>query len=72
MLQQVTLFDVYVGEQVGRGKKSLAYALEFQPKDRTLTVHEIDAIIAEIVSHVQQSCRATLRASAAIRSVSAQ
>lgn len=63
MLQKITLFDVYVGEQVGAGKKSLAYALEFQPRDRTLTVSEIDTLIARIVTHVGRSCRATLRAS---------
>lgn len=63
MLQKVTLFDVFRGEQIGRSKKSLAYALEFQPKDRTLTVKEIDEIIASIAAHVQRACDATLRAS---------
>jgi len=63
MLQAVSLFDVYSGEQLGGGKKSLAYALEFQPQDRTLTVKEIDAVIASIVAHVQRTCGATLRAS---------
>jgi len=62
MLQGVMLFDVYSGEQVGGGKKSLAYALEFQPKDRTLTVKEIDDMVAGVVAHVQHSCSATLRA----------
>lgn len=62
MLQNVILFDVYVGEQVGAGKKSLAYALEFQPHDRTLTVNEIDGMISRIVAHVERSCNATLRA----------
>ncbi len=63
MLQKVTLFDVFRGEQIGRSKKSLAYALEFQPEDRTLTVKEIDEIIARIAAHVQRACAATLRAS---------
>ncbi|HEY5615424.1 MAG TPA: phenylalanine--tRNA ligase subunit beta [Bacteroidota bacterium] len=63
MLQAVSLFDVYSGEQLGGGKKSLAYALEFQPQDRTLTVKEIDAVIATIVAHVQRTCGATIRAS---------
>lgn len=62
MLQNVTLFDVYVGEQVGAGKKSLAYALEFQPQDRTLTVNEIEGMVSRIVAHVERSCNATLRA----------
>ena len=45
------LFDVYTGEQVGEGKKSLAYALRFRAPDRTLTEAEIkaarDAAVAE-------------------------
>jgi phenylalanyl-tRNA synthetase beta chain len=62
MLQTVRLFDVYVGAQVGAGRKSLAYALEFQPHDRTLTVNEIEDIMSRIVAHVERSCHATLRA----------
>ncbi|MDX6321774.1 MAG: phenylalanyl-tRNA synthetase beta chain [Propionibacteriaceae bacterium] len=37
LLESVRLFDVYVGEQIGEGKKSLAYALRFRAPDRTLT-----------------------------------
>ncbi|NGN64317.1 phenylalanine--tRNA ligase subunit beta, partial [Streptomyces sp. A7024] len=40
LLESVRLFDVYEGEQVGEGKKSLAYALRFRAADRTLTVEE--------------------------------
>ena len=41
LLESVRLFDVYVGEQVGDGKKSLAYALRFRAPDRTLTEAEV-------------------------------
>jgi phenylalanyl-tRNA synthetase beta chain len=37
LLESVWLFDVYTGPQVGKGKKSLAYALRFRAPDRTLT-----------------------------------
>ena len=37
LCEAVTLFDIYTGEQVGEGKKSLAYALRFRAPDRTLT-----------------------------------
>jgi len=40
----------------------LAYSLEFQPLDRTLTDKEIDEIVSKIVSFVGQSCEAKLRA----------
>jgi phenylalanyl-tRNA synthetase beta chain len=43
LLESVRLFDVYDGEQIGEGKKSLAFALRFRAPDRTLT----DAEVAE-------------------------
>ena len=43
LLESVRLFDVYTGEQVGEGRKSLAFALRFRAPDRTLTVEEVGA-----------------------------
>jgi phenylalanyl-tRNA synthetase beta chain len=43
LLESVRLFDVYTGEQVGEGHKSLAFALRFRAPDRTLTVDEVVA-----------------------------
>ena len=43
LLESVRLFDVYRGEQVGPGTKSLAYALRFRAPDRTLTAEETSA-----------------------------
>ena len=43
LLESVRLFDVYVGEQVGDGKKSLAFALRFRAPDRTLEEGEAGA-----------------------------
>lgn len=40
LLEQVALFDIYSGPQAGEGKKSLAFALGFRAKDRTLTEAE--------------------------------
>jgi phenylalanyl-tRNA synthetase beta chain len=40
LLEDVRLFDVYEGKQVGEGQKSLAYTLRFRAPDRTLTVEE--------------------------------
>jgi phenylalanyl-tRNA synthetase beta chain len=50
-LEEVRLFDVYTGEQVGQGSKSLAYTLRFRAPDHTLTAEEVaaarDAAVAE-------------------------
>ncbi len=43
LLESIRLFDVYTGEQVGAGKKSLAFALRFRAPDRTLTEEETSA-----------------------------
>jgi phenylalanyl-tRNA synthetase beta chain len=62
LLTELVLFDVFKGDQIGAGNKSLAYSLEFQPLDRTLTDAEIDAEIARIVNRVESTCGAKLRA----------
>jgi phenylalanyl-tRNA synthetase beta chain len=43
-LESLVLFDLYRGEQVGAGRKSLAYRLTFRAKDRTLTTDEVSAL----------------------------
>ena len=43
LLESIRLFDVYTGEQVGEGNKSLAYTLRFRAPDRTLTAEETTA-----------------------------
>jgi phenylalanyl-tRNA synthetase beta chain len=51
LLEDVRLFDVYTGAQLGDGRKSLAYTLRFRAPDRTLTAAEVtaarDAAVAE-------------------------
>jgi phenylalanyl-tRNA synthetase beta chain len=51
LLEELRLFDVYTGPQVGEGKRSLAYALRLRAPDRTLTDVEVlaarDAAVAE-------------------------
>jgi phenylalanyl-tRNA synthetase beta chain len=57
----VVLFDMYSGQQTGTDKKSLAYAIEFQSPDHTLTDREIDDALAKIIKAVQQQCNGVLR-----------
>ena len=50
LLESIRLFDVYTGEQIGEGRKSLAFTLRFRAPDRTLTAEEVgrarDAAVA--------------------------
>jgi phenylalanyl-tRNA synthetase beta chain len=48
-LRRIELFDVYVGEAISKGKKSLAYSLSFQSVERTLSDAEVDEIMEGIV-----------------------
>jgi phenylalanyl-tRNA synthetase beta chain len=57
---QVRLFDVYRGEQIGAGKKSLAYSLTYQ-SDRTMTDAEAAAIRNKIVKRLEYEVGAKLR-----------
>ena len=44
MLESVSLLDIYRGDQVGPGRKSLAYRLVFRAPDRTLTTKEVNGL----------------------------
>ncbi len=57
---QVRLFDVYRGEQIGAGKKSLAYSLTYQ-SDKTMTDAEAAAIRNKIVKRLEYEVGAKLR-----------
>ncbi|MBN1582673.1 MAG: phenylalanine--tRNA ligase subunit beta [Anaerolineae bacterium] len=62
MLREVELFDVYRGEQIGAGKKSLAYALTYQADDKTLTDKVVAKLRDKIVKQLGRQLGATLRA----------
>ncbi|MEW5870497.1 MAG: phenylalanine--tRNA ligase subunit beta [Chloroflexota bacterium] len=61
MLVGLRLFDVYRGEQIGAGKKSLAYSLTYQAADRTLTDAEASKVRQRIVRRLEQELGAHLR-----------
>jgi phenylalanyl-tRNA synthetase beta chain len=61
LLSAVELFDVYQGKGVPEGQKSLAISVSLQPREKTLTEAEIDAIAAKIVAEVAKKTGATLR-----------
>ena len=61
LLEAVTLFDVYTGEQAGEGNKSLAYTLRFRAPDRTLTDEEVTAARDAAVAEAGRRVGAVLR-----------
>ena len=61
MLADVRLFDVFRGEQIGAGKKSLAYSLTYQSFDSTLTDKDAAQIRNRIVKRLEQEFGAKLR-----------
>ncbi|WP_424893063.1 phenylalanine--tRNA ligase subunit beta [Streptomyces sp. XH2] len=61
LLESLRLFDVFTGEQLGAGKKSLAYALRFRAADRTLTAEEASAARDAAVAAAVERTGAVLR-----------
>ena len=61
LVTAVSLFDVYQGEGVPPGQKSLAIEVVIQPRDATLTDAAIDAICGKIVAAVTKASGGTLR-----------
>jgi phenylalanyl-tRNA synthetase beta chain len=54
LLRSADVFDLYAGEQLGEGRKSLALALEFRAPDRTLTDEEVEAARASITAELDK------------------
>lgn len=52
LLESYKLFDVYEGEQVAEGKKSVAYSMTFRAKDRTLEDKEVSEIIDKLLKEL--------------------
>lgn len=61
LLESIRLFDVFTGDQVGEGRKSLAFALRFRAPDRTLTEEETSAARDAAVAVAAERCGAVQR-----------
>jgi len=61
LIKNVKIFDVYQGDNIGDGKKSIAFNVILEPRDKTLSDNDIDQISKKIISAVQESTGATLR-----------
>ena len=61
LIKNVKIFDVYQGENINLGKKSIAFNVTFEPKDKTLSEEDIEQASKKIISSVQNTTGATLR-----------
>ncbi len=61
LIKEVKIFDVYQGDNISSGKKSIAFNVTLEPKDKTLSDSDIDQISKKIISTVQDTTGATLR-----------
>lgn len=57
----VELFDIYRGEQLGQGKKSMAFKLSFAPADKALTPEELDRFMKKILGNLKFRLGAEIR-----------
>lgn len=62
LITGVNVFDVYEGKGIDDGKKSIAIAVTIQPREKTLTDQEIEAVAAKVVAEVTKKTGGTLRA----------
>ena len=61
LIDDVTVFDVYEGKGIPEGQKSLAISVRLQPREKTLTDAEIDAVAEKIVAAVTKATGGSLR-----------
>ena len=61
ILESVKLFDVYRGEQVEKGSKSLAFSMTYRSAEKTLTDEEVDAVHEKVVLELKSRFNAALR-----------
>ncbi len=61
LLQEVSLFDVYKGDKIEKGKKSYAVSFVFQHPDKTLTDQEIEKVMGKLMSKYETELGAVIR-----------
>ncbi|MFO7814786.1 MAG: phenylalanine--tRNA ligase subunit beta [Halanaerobiales bacterium] len=61
ILKEAELFDIYQGEQIPEGEKSIAFKLLFQAPDHTLTDQEVNEVVNKIVANLENKYDAEIR-----------
>ena len=62
LITNVAVFDVFEGPSLGAGRKSLAIEVTLQPREKTLTDEEIEAVSAKVVAAVKKATGGEIRA----------
>ena len=62
-IESATVFDVYTGEKIGEGNKSVAFRVRIQPQDRTLTDADVNSIHTKIVKLLENRFGGKIRSS---------
>ena len=62
LIANVTVFDIFEGPSLGEGKKSLAIEVTLQPREKTLTDQDIEAVSSRIVTEVKKATGGEIRA----------
>jgi phenylalanyl-tRNA synthetase beta chain len=61
IIETIEVFDIYSGKGIPDGKKSIAFSLKFQHRERTLTDEEVDEVIKSILKSLGKEFSAELR-----------
>jgi len=61
LLKEISIFDVYEGERLGAGKKSIAFSLRYYDPERTLTDEEAAKAHEKVIKAVEEKFSAVLR-----------
>ena len=61
LLTNIEVFDVYTGEHVEQGKKSIAYSLTFSDSNKTLTDDEVNGIFNKVIQDIEIKLNAEIR-----------
>jgi len=61
LIAEVSVFDVFAGKSLGPGKKSVAIEVTLQPRERTLTDAEIEAVAKKVVAEVKRATGGEIR-----------
>jgi phenylalanyl-tRNA synthetase beta chain len=61
LIKDVKIFDVYQGDNIDQGKKSIAFNVTLEPKEKTLSDNEIEEVSKKIISTVEETTGAILR-----------
>jgi phenylalanyl-tRNA synthetase beta chain len=61
LLKELAVVSVYRGQQFEKGKKSIALGLNLQDTSRTLTDHDADALVTQVVNQLSRQFQATIR-----------